>query len=138
MNAQKAKDLLQRHPTVEDRAAPGHWEGDLVFGSGNSQIFTRGLETQMRYSICAVLLAIWGSLAFAHGGGLDSSGCHTKKKTGDYHCHRGSGASQGGDNSSAKKADAPTPSAGGPTCYTGSRGGTYTITKSGRKNYAGC
>ena len=24
------------------------------------------------------------------------------------------------------------------TCYTGPRGGTYTITKSGRKNYGGC
>lgn len=26
----------------------------------------------------------------------------------------------------------------GQTCYTGPRGGTYTITKSGRKNYSGC
>lgn len=26
--------------------------------------------------------------AFAHGGGLDASGCHTNRKTGDYHCHR--------------------------------------------------
>jgi hypothetical protein len=25
-----------------------------------------------------------------------------------------------------------------PTCYTGPRGGTYTITSSGRKNYSGC
>ncbi len=25
--------------------------------------------------------------AFAHGGGLDSSGCHTERKTGTYHCH---------------------------------------------------
>lgn len=29
-------------------------------------------------------------------------------------------------------------SAGGQTCYTGPRGGTYTITASGRKNYSGC
>lgn len=28
--------------------------------------------------------------------------------------------------------------AGGSTCYTGPRGGTYTITPSGRKNYNGC
>lgn len=26
----------------------------------------------------------------------------------------------------------------GHTCYVGPRGGTYTITKSGRKNYSGC
>lgn len=29
-------------------------------------------------------------------------------------------------------------SLGGHTCYVGPRGGTYTITKSGRKNYGGC
>lgn len=29
-------------------------------------------------------------------------------------------------------------SVGGQTCYTGPRGGTYTITASGRKNYGGC
>ncbi|QOG08703.1 YHYH domain-containing protein [Aureimonas sp. OT7] len=27
------------------------------------------------------------SAAYAHGGGLDSSGCHTERKTGTYHCH---------------------------------------------------
>jgi micrococcal nuclease len=26
--------------------------------------------------------------AHSHGGGLDSSGCHNNKKTGDRHCHR--------------------------------------------------
>lgn len=26
----------------------------------------------------------------AHGGGLNSEGCHNNRKTGDYHCHRGS------------------------------------------------
>ncbi|WP_346763682.1 excalibur calcium-binding domain-containing protein [Rhodobacter sp. SY28-1] len=24
----------------------------------------------------------------AHGGGLNSDGCHNNRKTGDYHCHR--------------------------------------------------
>ena len=26
----------------------------------------------------------------AHGGGLNSEGCHNNRKTGDYHCHGGS------------------------------------------------
>lgn len=25
--------------------------------------------------------------AVAHGGGLNSEGCHNNRKTGDYHCH---------------------------------------------------
>jgi len=28
--------------------------------------------------------------AVAHGGGLNAEGCHNNRKTGDYHCHRGS------------------------------------------------
>jgi hypothetical protein len=32
--------------------------------------------------------------AFAHGGGLDSYGCHHNRKAGGYHCHRGPLAGQ--------------------------------------------
>jgi hypothetical protein len=41
---------------------------------------------------------------------------------------------------SAQAAPAPGSSytVGGKTCYVGPRGGTYTITASGRKNYSGC
>ena len=39
------------------------------------------------FVLVAAALAI-GS-AFAHGGGLDKDGCHTNRKTGEYHCHRG-------------------------------------------------
>ncbi|MNY28922.1 hypothetical protein D3C86_1629310 [compost metagenome] len=37
----------------------------------------------------AVVLAM-PSVASAHPGGLNSEGCHNNRKTGDYHCHRGS------------------------------------------------
>jgi hypothetical protein len=84
------------------------------------------------------LLACASGAAFSHGGGLDADGCHTNRKTGDYHCHRGGGGSSVKQQSVAPSAAPPQSTAGGPTCYTGPRGGTYTITKSGRKNYKGC
>jgi hypothetical protein len=37
--------------------------------------------------VLAGLLAV-GPPAAAHPGGLDASGCHTNRKTGEYHCHR--------------------------------------------------
>lgn len=41
----------------------------------------------------AVVLAI-PFAAQAHGGGLESEGCHNNRKTGDYHCHRGNSPSR--------------------------------------------
>jgi hypothetical protein len=90
----------------------------------------------------AVALALTCPLAaIAHGGGLNAEGCHTNRKTGDSHCHRAPVVAprpaQVAEVSAQSASSAVRPVAS-PTCYTGSRGGTYTLTASGKKNYGGC
>ena len=86
--------------------------------------------------------------SLGHGGGLNKDGCHNDRRSGGYHSHRSPAAAPAPKPvtpppsravAATKTSKAPAPvAAGGPKCYVGPRGGTYTITKSGRKNYSGC
>lgn len=87
----------------------------------------------------AVLLSASG--VFAHGGGLNAEGCHNNRKTGDYHCHRAQLPRPASPNPISPPANRLVPDRGGPlppTCHVGPRGGRYTISPSGRKNYGAC
>ena len=39
-------------------------------------------------AVCVLVAFAGCGSASAHGGGLDKNGCHTNRKTGEYHCHR--------------------------------------------------
>jgi len=43
----------------------------------------------IKYATLALVLSSVNNV-YAHGGGLNSDGCHNNRKTGSYHCHRAS------------------------------------------------
>ncbi len=95
--------------------------------NGQHITFSKGLFLLLTYASVPT--------AFAHGGGLNADGCHNNRKTGDYHCHK---SPPPPSPSKQEQIDQSTSAGNKPTCYTGPKGGTYTITPSGRKNYQGC
>jgi endonuclease G len=48
-----------------------------------------------------IILLATATIVDAHPGGLNAQGCHTKRKTGEYHCHHSSEAVSAGDNESS-------------------------------------
>lgn len=45
----RAVSIGERRVSIEDRAVPGHWDGDLLIGDKNSQIAATLVERQTRY-----------------------------------------------------------------------------------------
>jgi len=66
----------------------------------------------------ALAATFLSAISSAHPGGLDAKGCHTNKKTGEYHCHR-------------PQADAATQPAYAAPTNSNNRDGTVKMSKSG-------
>jgi hypothetical protein len=54
-----------------------------VIKYGVPMLLSRSLQLVFLLAGCVI-----PSSLNAHPGGLDSQGCHTNRKTGEYHCHR--------------------------------------------------
>lgn len=101
------------------------------------------MKSKLICSVASSLIMALPLTVTAHGGGLDSDGCHTNRKTGEYHCHRGNYTPPAAapkamphPNTRSHAPAMPVYSAADNTCYTGPRGGRYRIIN-GKKRY-GC
>lgn len=99
-----------------------------------------GVNAIKKVIVTALFASGVGSV-LAHGGGLDANGCHFKRATGEYHCHRGNYVPPSPNPAWQAPQRQVQPNqlyapAADNTCYTGPRGGRYRIVN-GRKRY-GC
>lgn len=56
--------------------------------SGDGKASASLFNVALGAGLAALLSLTPAGQALAHSGGLDKNGCHTNRKTGDYHCHR--------------------------------------------------
>ncbi|WP_458766294.1 YHYH domain-containing protein [Cupriavidus basilensis] len=96
--------------------------------------YVRSLQAGTNGVVAVILcLVSFSASAYAHGGGLDATACHTNRKMGDYHCPRGGGsgtlgapdASRTPPGRTMNAVAAPRTTGPGQTCYRRPRGGTY-------------
>ena len=87
-------------PLHRKQASSGRSRSNRISSKLLPESITRLVRTRLFLLACSIV--VFSTLAHAHGGGLDSLGCHHDRKHGGYHCHRGPLAGQ----SFATKSDA--------------------------------